>query len=82
MSPNTVKKAKQIAKYSITADPPPSPSVYQVYTMTGNRGGNTLLIKTFSHFILGLPSVEQDCNRGQLHFGKEISGEFAITRRL
>jgi hypothetical protein len=50
--------------------------------MTGNRRGNTLLIKTFSHFILGLPSVEQDCNRGQLHFGKEISGEFVITRRL
>jgi hypothetical protein len=32
--------------------------------MAGNRRGNTLLIKTFSHFILGLPSVEQDCNRG------------------
>ena len=29
--------------------------------------------------ILALCSVEKDCNSGQLHSGKEISGEFVVT---
>jgi hypothetical protein len=30
--------------------------------------------------LRGLCSVEQDCNRGQLRSGKEISGEFVVAR--